>query len=327
MLSSISTTIVALMVIFLVLAICMVGLRVSARKTKSLSLEIDDYLIIAALVDRNPEEFEFGLKLRRLSLLVAHAATLLVCHLRVLILVCVHKLTHYRRHCGRYWFPPSGIKTSYCCHIPQGIFSISPMTKQCWWWHWEQFTFGLQFPYYLSVTLIKLSILSFYRRIFVSKNIRTAIKFMEILVILWFISFFFATLFQSIPISNNWAYPASNANKKGTINVYAMYVTASTMEIMLDILTLILPMFAIWKLQMRTSQKWQVSGIFLLGSLWAKSLSAISFLLIFGLQHLCRQHSASLLPCHTSKSKRWGRRRFNLYVYSPLTKPPFSKIC
>ena len=46
-----------------------------------------------------------------------------------------------------------------------------------------------------------------------------------------------------------------------------MYISAAVLEIALDIVTLILPLFVIWRLQMHTTQKWQVSGMFLLGSL------------------------------------------------------------
>ena len=85
------------------------------------------------------------------------------------------------------------------------------------------------------------------------------------LVLGWFITFFLATLLQTLPISGNWQLPGPT---QGTsIKKYPMYISAAVLEIALDIITLVLPLFVIWRLQMPTTQKWQVSGMFLLGSL------------------------------------------------------------
>ena len=92
---------------------------------------------------------------------------------------------------------------------------------------------------------------------------------MYAIVILWFITFVFATLFQTIPISNNWSPHGDGAVKPPvkTVDVYGLYTTIAAMEILLDLVTLILPMPAIWRLQMQSARKWQIAGIFVLGSL------------------------------------------------------------
>ena len=87
------------------------------------------------------------------------------------------------------------------------------------------------------------------------------------LVLGWFITFFFATLLQTVPISGNWELSGNGPTQGTSINKYSMYISAAVLEIALDIVTLILPLFVIWRLQMHTTQKWQVSGMFLLGSL------------------------------------------------------------
>lgn len=84
---------------------------------------------------------------------------------------------------------------------------------------------------------------------------------MCVLVVMWFITFFFATLLRSVPISDNWKVVGNS-----TMNGYAMYTAAAALEMFLDVVTLILPLFVTWRLQMRSTQKWQISGIFLLGS-------------------------------------------------------------
>ena len=117
------------------------------------------------------------------------------------------------------------------------------------------------------MTLIKLSVLLSYKRIFVTPKFVLPIPIMCSMVVAWFISFFFATLLQTIPISDNWAIPGMTQASSTHINIYAMYTTTAALEITLDVVTLVLPLFEIWRLQMRPVQKWQVSGIFLLGSL------------------------------------------------------------
>ena len=87
------------------------------------------------------------------------------------------------------------------------------------------------------------------------------------LVLGWFITFFFATLLQTVPISGNWELSGNGPTPRTSIDKYSMYICGAVLEIALDIVTLILPLFVIWRLQMPTTQKWQVSGMFLLGSL------------------------------------------------------------
>ena len=87
------------------------------------------------------------------------------------------------------------------------------------------------------------------------------------LVLGWFITFFFAVLLQTVPISGNWELSGNGLTQGTTIDKYSMYICGAVFEIALDVVTLILPLFVIWRLQMQTTQKWQVSGVFLLGSL------------------------------------------------------------
>ncbi|KAF2232749.1 hypothetical protein EV356DRAFT_568444 [Viridothelium virens] len=129
-----------------------------------------------------------------------------------------------------------------------------------------KFIFALQFVYITSVTLIKLSILLFYRRIFPTPRFKVTVSIVCGFVLAWFVTFSFATLFQTIPISNNWAsHGSSNAHGR-TIRLDDMYTANSALEITLDIVTLCLPLFVVWRLQMCPSQKLVVSGIFLLGA-------------------------------------------------------------
>ena len=82
-------------------------------------------------------------------------------------------------------------------------------------------------------------------------------------MLFWTISFFFASVFQAWPISRNW-YPEIPGTM---IDEFAMYLALACTELILDFVTLVLPWTVIWKLHMKTSRKWMVSGIFTLGGL------------------------------------------------------------
>ena len=123
--------------------------------------------------------------------------------------------------------------------------------------------FALQFTYIAAVALVKISILLFYRRIFCTPAFRRQVNIVLATVCMWFIAIFFATLFQVKPISVNWT--AEKADYM--INEYAMYTASAVIEMLLDIVTLILPWPIIWNLQIDTKRKWHLCGIFLLGGL------------------------------------------------------------
>ncbi|OCL10347.1 hypothetical protein AOQ84DRAFT_374998 [Glonium stellatum] len=120
--------------------------------------------------------------------------------------------------------------------------------------------FVLQFWYISAVALVKLSVLFFYKRIFTVDYTPTPIWVLIALSIGWFISFFFATLFQILPIWCNWI------ACQPTANYPAMYLACSVTDIVIDISILCLPGFFIRHLQMSLSRKIGIVGIFGLGT-------------------------------------------------------------
>ena len=111
----------------------------------------------------------------------------------------------FRGHRWWNWRSYEGLENRKNHHILKGKYSSFPRKNDVRQLIFlEQFTFTLQFTYILVLTLIKLSVLLLHKRIFVTPNFGKAIKIMCISVVMWFITFFFATLLQSIPISNNW---------------------------------------------------------------------------------------------------------------------------
>lgn len=130
--------------------------------------------------------------------------------------------------------------------------------------NWRQVTFWTQFPYIFAVSHIKLSVLLFYRSIFSTPKFRRTVDILCIILLLWTIAFFSATLFQAWPISYNW-----NGYQRGhTINEISMYLGLACSELVLDVIALALPWTVIWRLQMKTSRKLWILAIFMLGAMW-----------------------------------------------------------
>lgn len=131
--------------------------------------------------------------------------------------------------------------------------------------------FWAQFPYIFTASLVKLSILLLYSKIFTTKRFQMVVRIMEGLVIIWTIAFFFASLFQAYPITLNWS-PYQNAQPKGRlINEIVLNLSLACTAIFLDVMTLTLPWPMVWRLQMETRRKLAVSGIFTLGGLYVCS--------------------------------------------------------
>jgi len=124
--------------------------------------------------------------------------------------------------------------------------------------------FAIQFFYIFSVGFVKLSVLAFYRTIFIGKRFRLACDTMSVVVVSWLIALFFGTLLRSTPISVNWI-PRQPGGRHGNIVVLFSFIGAS--DILLDIIILCLPLPIIRHLHMSTQKKWLVAGIFWLGGL------------------------------------------------------------
>ncbi|KAH6678731.1 hypothetical protein B0J14DRAFT_330726 [Halenospora varia] len=121
--------------------------------------------------------------------------------------------------------------------------------------------FVSQLMYLASVTPIKISIIYFYLRIFgTNKTFKWVSYGILLSVVLWFIAFFFATLFQSAPISQNWT------GIGHIIRDDIMYYTAYGTELTTDIIIMFLPVPIIKNLHLDRGKKLRLMGIFWLGA-------------------------------------------------------------
>ncbi|KAJ0128302.1 Uncharacterized protein HZ326_28606 [Fusarium oxysporum f. sp. albedinis] len=114
--------------------------------------------------------------------------------------------------------------------------------------------FIAEYLFTISICLVKSSILAFYWRIFgVMRSTRL---------------FILVTTFQCLPVSAFWLRFNPNSSEmayKCPVDVRMFFIANAIPNNITDILLLLIPIPGIWSLQLRTTQKIAVSGIFALG--------------------------------------------------------------
>ncbi|KAL8921956.1 MAG: hypothetical protein Q9208_005410 [Pyrenodesmia sp. 3 TL-2023] len=128
--------------------------------------------------------------------------------------------------------------------------------------------YAVELTYCVLITTTKFSILLFYRRVFVNQttSLRFRIAWYAIMVwtFLWGISTFFAAAFQCNPPSYYWS-KYTRKTHGSCLNLTVLLVVTASTNIVTDVALLILPMPVVWNSKIEPSQKFAVTGIFLLG--------------------------------------------------------------
>ena len=119
--------------------------------------------------------------------------------------------------------------------------------------------------YSLTITMVKLSILLLYRRIFVTQGFKRTTIYIGLLCLTWFFIAIFMDLFQCDPFKA--AFNAELLFTNHCINLQAFYWGITAANLTLDVILLYLPLHMVWGLQLPKRQKFALSGIFLLGGL------------------------------------------------------------
>ena len=125
--------------------------------------------------------------------------------------------------------------------------------------------------YTLTITIVKLSILILYRRIFSTVAFKRTTPIVGAAVMLWFIVALFTNLFQCRPLQAAFDLELLFTDQCIHLQAYYWGVTASNLCI--DVFMLYMPLHMVWGLKLPTRQKIALSGIFLLVGMWATCLS------------------------------------------------------
>ncbi|KAK3170138.1 hypothetical protein OEA41_009524 [Lepraria neglecta] len=114
-----------------------------------------------------------------------------------------------------------------------------------------------------AITMTKLSLLFFYHRIFPVRKFTIISIITGIVMVGWCIALIFSVIFGCKPVGYFWDKTIQGGHCINE-NVLSYGITAA--NIATDIIVLVLPIPWLWNLQMRTSKKLALSGIFVLGS-------------------------------------------------------------
>ncbi len=124
-----------------------------------------------------------------------------------------------------------------------------------------QYTFIL--IYILCITVVKVSILLFYRRLFDTDRFKRTSAAVVAFVVAYCLTFMIGTIFQCTPVRYMWVKSIDGH----CMNTPVFLLVGSILNILTDIVIVILPIPIVWSLQVTRQQKMALSGIFLLGGL------------------------------------------------------------
>ncbi|KAK3174435.1 hypothetical protein OEA41_001681 [Lepraria neglecta] len=117
--------------------------------------------------------------------------------------------------------------------------------------------------YFTTSAAIKASLLFLYYRYFgISKPFRLALYISAGIIFCWYMSVFFATIFQCIPVAAFWDRTIKNPK---CMDLVAFSVGSGVTNLLTDVMILCLPMPMVWFLHTNRTQKLILTGIFLLG--------------------------------------------------------------
>ena len=117
--------------------------------------------------------------------------------------------------------------------------------------------------YGLSVTVIKASILLFYRRLFSTVQFRTWTTVVLIFVGVWLITNNVAAAVQCLPVQKAWEFDLPGH----CVNPMTLVIGIQVPNVFLDVVILALPMPMVYRLQLSRTKRLRVAAIFLLGGL------------------------------------------------------------
>ncbi|KAI2629786.1 hypothetical protein GGR54DRAFT_650075 [Hypoxylon sp. NC1633] len=130
----------------------------------------------------------------------------------------------------------------------------------------EKLFFAFILTQAIGFGLVKLSVLYFYRRIFLTRTFKTLTTIIIVIVGVWSIGFFVAYLFRCG--TNFWALWAPLMYLvQYCYDSKPLFYSLAISDVITDVIILSLPLFWVWRLQMSTAQRFAVSGVFLLGAI------------------------------------------------------------
>ena len=127
--------------------------------------------------------------------------------------------------------------------------------------------FASMLTYIITITLVRISILMLMRRIFDIRPFKITTSVLIAMSLAWGISIAFANIFQCTPVAGAFDPAIVMSFSKQCINLQAMYYGTLGTAVFLDTIILVLPVREIWKLQLSTRRKYEISALLSVGGL------------------------------------------------------------
>ena len=109
----------------------------------------------------------------------------------------------------------------------------------------------------------KLSILTLYIRIFVTRTFRAVALVVALVCVAWCIGGMVPTIFLCHTLAKEW----DVTDPGGCHNPEATFMAVTISNLLTDVIVLVLPVAAVWNLKLSLRHRLIVSGIFLVGGL------------------------------------------------------------
>lgn len=143
--------------------------------------------------------------------------------------------------------------------------TVDQATHDVIYYHHRKLAFFNSLCYASSLACTKISILSFYWRLFKTSMIRIPILIMLVVSSAWWVLRTFMLIFRCLPTQAIWDQTITNATCN--IDIDKFYMGTITTHFLLDVTILILPILPVANLRMRFQQKVAIVGFFLLGTM------------------------------------------------------------
>ena len=119
------------------------------------------------------------------------------------------------------------------------------------------------FTYSITTPVIKLSVIIFYRRIFVTKEFKMMADGLIVMCVLWGAATFLSSALQCRPLKAFWDITIQGQ----CFDSIKFVLGVQGVNIFLDVAILLLPMKMVWGLHRPWQERLALSGVFLLGGL------------------------------------------------------------
>lgn len=125
----------------------------------------------------------------------------------------------------------------------------------------------LEILYFFQMTLLKLTLLFFFLRIFPKTITRNLLKGTIAFTVLYGLAFVVVAIFQCRPISHYWTNWDKEHDDGYCINLNALAWSHAIIGIVLDVWMLALPLYEVFRLQLSAHKKISVAFMFIVGTL------------------------------------------------------------